>query len=224
MTNALQDWLPANLIPDSRRAVKKGRTLSRGAQARAAEAAARLGEQRSWSRYAGAAALGFAAGVAVLGARKVGMQAITSLAGDWFDTLKAEHRLVETLFALVNKTEPHETGKRTALLAHIAYALVKHDLEESQVIYPAIREAGGEEAAKHLAAEHFDIKTYLHELAVTPKDDPQWMTTMHALQALITEHVREEEQDIYPDFHHKMSKEQNAKLTLALNREGIKLA
>ena len=207
-----------------KKAQKKAKKRGHDAQVWAHDYADHFNEPQTWAPLAVAGAVGFAAGVAALAARKVAMQAVTSVAGDWFETLKAEHKLVDKLFDAVNATEEHDTAKREAILAKISYALLKHTVEEETVIYPALRGVDQEMAARHLAAEHFDIKTYLHELAETPKDDPRWMQTMRQLQSVVKTHVREEEQDIYPTFHAKMTKEENGHLTMAMNREGLKLA
>lgn len=208
---------------------RRARKMRRELQHRTSDYAALAAEQKGWAKYAGVAAVGFIAGAVAISSRKLAMQATTAIAGDWLHQLKLEHREVEKLFDLVNATQTGDTGKRTALLAHIQYALLKHGLQEETVIYPALRDghhgdAPHAQSAKQLAAEHFDIKTYLHELAETPKDDPKWMSTMRELQTLIAAHVREEEEDIYPPFHEKLSKAENAKLTAAMNREGVKLA
>lgn len=178
----------------------------------------------SWLPIVGVAGVGFVAGMAVLGARKLGMQATTAIAGDWLRQLKLEHRLAETLFEAGLRTKSHETGKRTLILAHLAYALIKHGLQEEAVIYPALRDDGKTGAAKTLAAEHFDIKTYLHDLAEMPKNDPRWIEIWTAFYKLIKHHVAEEEQDVLPAFHDRLSPKQNAHLTRAMNREGVKLA
>jgi len=178
----------------------------------------------SWGQLAAAAAAGFVAGVAVLGARKAAMQGMTAIAGDWFAQLKAEHRLAETLFDLILETREHETGKRTALFAKLTYALVKHQLQEENVVYPALRDADQATAAKHLAAEHFDMKTYLHELQEMAKDDPRWLKKLYQFRRLVLDHVKEEEEQIFPAFHDRLSDEQNAHIGKAMNREGIKLA
>ena len=52
--------------------------------ARVADQAVRAAGRKGRPKLFGAAFLGFAAGVAVLGARKAAMQATTGLAGDWF--------------------------------------------------------------------------------------------------------------------------------------------
>ena len=172
----------------------------------------------------GAAAAGFAAGVVLLAGRKAGMQLTTAVTGDWLRQLEAEHRQAEFLFKLGSKTREHQTVRRTAILGHLAYALLKHGLQEETVIYPAMRELGtGDEPAK-LAAEHFEIKTYLHRLAETPKDDPKWIRDWNDFHELVAHHVREEEDEVFPELHERLSAKENRHLTFAMNREGVKLA
>lgn len=172
----------------------------------------------------GAAAVGFVAGVALLTGRKAGMQATTAIAGDWLRQLELEHRQAEFLFKLGSKTKEHQTVRRTAILGHLTYALLKHGLQEETVIYPALREAGVADEPSKLAAEHFEIKTYLHRLAETPRNDPRWIRDWNDFHELVAHHVREEEDEVFPGFHERMSSRQNLHLTLAMNREGVKLA
>jgi hemerythrin superfamily protein len=199
-------------------------TGRKGAMARAAEKAVRLTGRAGWPRLAGMAALGFVVGVAALGGRKVAMQATTAVAGDWFAALKADHRLVDKLFGLLLGTEDHETAKRQLLFSKIAYALAKHQFEEEHVVYPALRDGGAAETPKHLDAEHFDMKTYVHELLEMPRNDPRWIRKATSLHRLIQAHVREEEEIVFPALHERLSSKENAHLTRAMHREGLKLA
>lgn len=188
--------------------------------ARAARAAGRGG----WPKLAGVAALGFVAGVAMLGARKVAMQATTGLAGDWFAALKADHKLVDGLFKVLLETGEDETGKRQLLLSKITYALAKHQFEEEHVIYPALLAGGRAETPKHLASEHFEMKSLMHSLSEMAKDDPRWLGTARGLHKLIGEHVREEEEIVFPALQARLTARENAHLTRAMHREGLKLA
>lgn len=185
---------------------------------------ARSGSRTSGVRLAAAVGLGFLAGVVLLSSRKVAMTATSAIAGDWFAQLKLEHRQVDALFETACSTRDDEPGKRTALLGKISYALNVHALQEENVIYPALRDIDEGASSKALAAEHFDMKTYLHELHETPADDPRWLSKMKAFRKLVRSHVRDEEDHIYPTFHARLSAEQNAKLTKAMSREGVKLA
>lgn len=175
---------------------------------------------------AGAAALGFVAGMFVVPARKLAHQGLEAAVGknDWFEILKLEHAAVNTLFEQLLQTDDTQTKKRTALLLAIKQGLTKHALQEEDVVYPALREAGIEADTKELYAEHADIKTYLHELEIKPKDDPSWLERVRAFHTLIQHHVRDEEDEIYPRFQSQLSAEQNAKITKRMNIEGMLLA
>ena len=175
---------------------------------------------------AGAAALGFVAGMFAVPARKLAHQGLESALAknDWFEILKLEHAAVNALFDQLLQTDETQTKKRTALLLAIKQGLTKHGLQEEDVVYPALREAGIEADAKELYAEHADIKTYLHELETKPKDDPTWLERVRAFHALIQHHVKDEEEEIYPRFQAQLSEEQNSKLTKRMNVEGFLLA
>jgi hemerythrin superfamily protein len=191
---------------------------------RAAESAIRLAGRASWPRMARAAALGFALGVAALGARKVMVQAATGLAGDWFAALKTDHKLVDALFGLLERTRDEDTAKRGLLFSKIVAALAKHQFEEEHVVYPTLLDGGPAETAKHLDAEHFEMKISMHELSEMAKDDPRWLDKAKALRRLVQAHVREEEEIVFPRLRERLSAKENAHLTRALNREGMKLA
>jgi hemerythrin superfamily protein len=187
------------------------------------EAKSFAGSRAGWA--IAAAGAGVAIGLLLNPARKVAWQAHEAVAGDWVEVLKAEHRMVEAAFEAVFATEQHETGKRAALFKKINWALLKHGVQEEIVIYPALREvATEEEAAKHLYEDHADIKTHLYTLANMPKDDGRWINVMRELRALVERHIREEEDEVFPTFRDRLSKEENRKLTLDLHREGVRLA
>ena len=176
---------------------------------------------------AAGAAVGFIAGMAAHTARKLahqGAEVVATGGGDWLDVLKLEHRAVNTLFEQLLETDETQTKKRTALLLGIKQGLTKHALQEEDVVYPALREAGIETDTKELYAEHADIKTYLHELEQRPKDDPQWIERVRAFHSLIQHHVREEEEEIYPRFKGQLSLEADKKLTKRMHLEGLLLA
>ncbi|MCR5873632.1 hemerythrin domain-containing protein [Phenylobacterium sp. J426] len=175
-------------------------------------------------RLATGAALGFVAGLALPHARKAVAQGPSLAAGDWVDALKAEHRLVEKTFEALLQTTADEPMKRQMLLTKIAYALTKHAVEEENVIYPAMMENGREEQARHLVEDHGDVKTFIYDLRRMPTDDPRWIDTARQFFAQLQEHVREEEDDIFPTFREALPQEENARLTRMMNWEGFKVA
>lgn len=179
----------------------------------------------NWGALAGAAAVGLMAGLAANAGRKAAVQAIsTGAAGDWFEALRNEHRHVEKTFQAILRTSSNDRMKREMMFKMLKHALQKHAVEEENVIYPALRMSAMDGAAKELFHDHADIKTALLVLERMPADAPQWLETVRELQSKVMEHVREEEEHIFPAFHQKMDKEENRKLSKLMHLEGVKTA
>ncbi len=172
----------------------------------------------------GAAMAGAAVGLAANVGRKLFVQFGASPGSDWLDSLKAEHEMALAIFDKIEATDDEQTMMRSHLLTKLKYALTKHALEEENVVYPALRQANETEEADELNSDHGYVKTYLYELENLPNDDPQWIARVRDFRAMIEEHMREEENEIFPRLRSRLSDEQNAKLTSAMNKEGFKFA
>ncbi|HET9511161.1 MAG TPA: hemerythrin domain-containing protein [Sphingomonas sp.] len=175
-------------------------------------------------KLAGAVVAGVALGMLAMIARKAAVQAPTYLAGDWDDALAAEHKAVLKLFDALEATGPDATIKRSILLTQMKHALAKHALEEENTIYPALREAGDVAGADELNAEHGYVKQYLYELDNMPNTGDAFLAKVRKFRADIEDHMREEEQSLFPALKAKLSPERNKQLTMAMNKEGFKLA
>jgi hemerythrin superfamily protein len=173
---------------------------------------------------AGAAIAGAAVGIAANFGRKFLMQMPSASAGDWFEALKAEHAATLAVFDQLEATDDSQTTMRATLLMKLKYALTKHAHEEEAVIYPALRQANSAHDADALNSEHGYVKTYLYELERLPKDSPDWLARVRDFRAMLEEHIRMEEEEVFPAFRQIMSEEQNAKLTKLMNKEGFKMA
>ena len=173
---------------------------------------------------AGAALAGAAVGLAANFGRKFLVQMPAAAAGDWFETLKAEHAATLAVFDLIEGTNDSQTTLRTTLLMKLKYALTKHAHEEESIIYPALRQANSAHDADALNAEHGYVKTYLYELENLRKDSPDWLARVRDFRAMLEEHIRMEEDEVYPAFKQIMTEAQNAKLTTLMNKEGFKMA
>ncbi len=172
----------------------------------------------------GAAMAGAAVGLAANIGRKLFVQFTSGASGDWFEALKTEHQMTLAIFDKIEATDDNQTMARTSLLAKLKYALSKHAIEEEMVIYPALRQAAESDEADDLTSDHGYVKTYLYELENMANDDPQWIARVRDFRAMIEEHMREEEEEIFPRLRNKLSEDQNAKLTSAMNKEGFKFA
>lgn len=172
----------------------------------------------------GAAVAGAAVGLAANVGRKLFVQFTGAASGDWFDVLRAEHEATLLLFDKIESTSDEQTTARTTLLAKLKYALTKHAHQEEAIVYPALRQANLAHDADALNAEHGYVKTYLYELETLPRDSAEWLARVRDFRAMISEHMKMEENEVFPAFRAQLSDDQNARLTAKMNKEGFKMA
>ncbi len=182
------------------------------------------GTGNSTGTLIGVAAAGAVLGVAAMIGRKAVVQAPTALAGDWDIALAAEHAATLKVFDALQATTSKNTTKRSMLLANLKHMLSKHAFQEENVIYPALRDAGKTDAADQLNGEHGYVKQYLYELTNCPKDSERFLDILARFRSDLEKHVREEEDELFPNLKAQLSEEQNKLLTKAMNKEGFKLA
>jgi hemerythrin superfamily protein len=171
----------------------------------------------------GALAAGAAIGIGANWARKFLQQKSESMmaGNEWDEILKLEHRATLAKFDLLLATEDDEKAKRASLVKTIHYALNKHAHQEEQVVYPALRQANETVDADHLEHEHGYVKTYLYRLENMDKSSPDFLPTVREFRNLIAEHVRMEEDQVYPRFKSSLTEEQNKKITMLMNKHGM---
>jgi iron-sulfur cluster repair protein YtfE (RIC family) len=172
----------------------------------------------------GAAMAGAAVGIAANVGRKLFVQFTSGATGDWFEALKTEHRMTLALFDKLEATDDSQGLTRSTLLMKLKNALVKHAHQEESVIYPALRQANAAHDADALNSEHGYVKTYLYELETIPNTSPEWLARLRDFRAMIEEHIRMEEDEVFPAFQKLMTPEQNARITSLMNKEGFKVA
>ena len=179
----------------------------------------------SWSEGAGpvlAAALGGAAiGFAANYGRKFITQAVSGLSGDWDEVLATEHDLTLAVFDKMLATDSSQTWKRSMLLMQLTHVLDKHAHEEEMVVYPALRDAGQAAEADQLNGEHGYIKTFLYELGQMGPEGSTWLEKVREFRALVAEHAKMEEEQVFPAFKRGLDDEQNAKITSLVNKDGF---
>jgi hemerythrin-like domain-containing protein len=170
------------------------------------------------------AAAGVATGILANLLRKAAVQAPTAMAGNWDTALAAEHSAALKIFDLLEKTSSHATGRRSFLLMQLKHAISKHAFQEENVVYAMMRDQGLTDAADHLNHEHGYVKQYFFDLTEMSKDDPAWLPKLKEFRGMIEKHMREEENDLFPKLRNQLSDEQNTHITIAMNKEGLKLA
>ena len=172
----------------------------------------------------GAALAGAAIGLAANYGRKLLMQGMEAMAGDWDEILALEHDATMAIFDKMLATDETQSFKRKMLLMKLTHALDKHAHQEEMVVYPALREAGIRVEADQLESEHGEVKTYLYELQKIGPEAPNWLEKVREFRSLVSRHAHMEEEQVFPSFKANLSEDQNADITSLVNRDGFWMA
>lgn len=156
--------------------------------------------------------------------RKLAVQAPTMLKKRWDEALAAEHKATLLLLDTIESTDQDDVGKRTILLTQLKHALGKHAFQEENTIYPMMRERGLLEQAQELNEDHGEVKRLLFDLTELERSDPQWIVKVRELRADLEEHMAAEENELFPKLRRVLSETENDHLSVAMNKEGLKLA
>jgi hemerythrin superfamily protein len=179
----------------------------------------------STGTIAGIAVAGAAAGLLLNLARKAAIQAPSALKGkDWDEALALEHAAVAKLLDAMIESDDDATARRTTHFLQVKHALLKHSVQEENVVYPALRDAGLTEGADELNHDHGYVKQYLFELENMDKAGPAFREKVREFKTLIMKHVDEEENVLYPKLKAQLSDEQNKKIAMSMNKEGLMVA
>jgi hemerythrin superfamily protein len=117
---------------------------------------------------------------------------------DAVSLLQLDHRLVEELF---NEFQ-HAQGLQVQPLAERICKLLRvHTQIEEELLYPVARRTIAEkDLVDDALAEHNAAKTLIARIEKMSADDQQYRATMDELAAAITEHVEEEEGELFPQL------------------------
>ena len=112
------------------------------------------------------------------------------------DLLKEDHREVEQLF---QSFEEADGRSRQGIADEAMKALEIHTKIEESLMYPAIREATGEEDMMDEAKEeHHIVKLLIKELHKMKASAEGYKAKFKVLSELVKHHVQEEEQEMFP--------------------------
>lgn len=156
--------------------------------------------------------------------RKAAVQGISASAGNWADSLAAEHKVVLAIFDRMLDTDDDQTKKRALLLLQLGHALDKHAYAEEHVVYPCLRETNDASVAELLETEHGEVKTYLHRLSNMPKDSPEWLGVVSEFRASVAHHAAMEEKEVFPQLRAHIDEAMDKKITKEVNKAGFLMA
>ncbi|WAC22829.1 hemerythrin domain-containing protein [Blastomonas sp. SL216] len=163
------------------------------------------------------------AAIANLG-RKMAVQAPTAMAHDWCEGLIKEHKATLAVIDKLEQLSPEQTDRRAMLLMNLTHMIAKHAMQEENVIYPVLRRGENGQVADALNSDHGEVKAMLYELGHMEKGDAAFGETLGRLRTALDDHMRQEENELFPALRARLSDEENKKLSREMNMAGLMLA
>jgi len=89
---------------------------------------------------------------------------------------------------------------------------VHHELEEDLLLSILNNNKDVKDESLESQEEHFVLNMLLLDLADFPKDNPRWMVKFKVLVEIITHHLNEEEEDLFPEAEEHVSENKQKEL------------
>ena len=118
------------------------------------------------------------------------------------ELLMQDHKLVKKLLEELSTTTDRAVKKRAELLQRIEHELQIHTALEEDILYPAIKQAGGKEEAKmyyEAKEEHRTVDSLvLPDLLHTETGTVAFAGRVKVMKELLEHHIEEEESELFP--------------------------
>ena len=116
-----------------------------------------------------------------------------------YQILMQDHRLTDQIFSDIEKTTAAEVRRREQLFADLRKGLETYNVVEENIFYPEIESLSAtRELVGDAFDEHAEIDAILQEIAELPTDKDEWSERIAELKVVVQEHVRKEEDRIFP--------------------------
>lgn len=139
---------------------------------------------------------------------------------DVVDLILKDHRELERLF----ETLLNEPDKRAGLVPVMTTLLTAHSRAEESEVYPAAREAGGEDDVEHSQKEHLEADQLAKKVAATDPDSDDFPAVLRELVDALKHHIEEEETTVLSGMRERMDtgrREQLGEAFLAARKEHL---
>jgi len=127
---------------------------------------------------------------------------------DAITLLKDDHKTVERLFKEFEKAGDRAVKAKRKLADQVIEELTTHAYIEETVFYPAARKAAPDSVSHVLESieEHHVVVWMLSELAGMDPADERFTAKVTVLIENVRHHVKEEEQDFFPEVRKAMGR------------------
>ncbi|MEO6433858.1 MAG: hemerythrin domain-containing protein [Sphingomicrobium sp.] len=139
------------------------------------------------------------------------------MAKDIFDRLKQDHDKHRKLIAAIEKTSG-DTPERRDLFETFKIDSKAHAASEEVTLYAILMgEVEMREYARHAAADHHEIDDAIKEVEETDFRSSGWLAKFKTLKDAYLEHIKEEEDTIFPDARKDLGEAKSIELRDAFN-------
>ncbi|MEU2349519.1 hemerythrin domain-containing protein [Modestobacter sp. NPDC049651] len=126
---------------------------------------------------------------------------------DVVDILTTDHHEVLDLVGAIPAADPEQ---RRDIADTIIAELMRHSVAEEMYVYPAMRDhlPNGAEEVEHDTREHQQLVELMKEWESVDSADPRFLEVLGRLEAVLRDHVQDEEADQFPKLRTHLSREQ----------------
>ena len=126
---------------------------------------------------------------------------------DVIEILTTDHREVLTLVGQIPAADPE---RRRDLADTVIAELMRHSVAEEMYVYPAMRDhlPDGESKVRHDVQEHQELEEVMKELEGVDAADPRFLEVLGRLEAILRDHVSDEETEQFPLLRAHLSRDQ----------------
>ena len=127
---------------------------------------------------------------------------------DVIEVLTTDHTEVTSLIAQIRGSSAVE--ERRDLADTLISELVRHSVAEEMFVYPAMKEhlPDGDQAVEHDVQEHKQLERIMKELEGAEPSDPTFDGLITQLEAVLRDHVQDEETEQFPKLRASIPHEQ----------------
>jgi hemerythrin superfamily protein len=126
---------------------------------------------------------------------------------DVVDVLTTDHHEVLELVRQIPAADP---AQRRDMADTVIAELMRHSVAEEMYVYPAMTDhlPDGEAAVRHDVEEHQQLVERMKELESVDSADPRFLEVLGRLEAVLRDHVSDEENEQFPALRARLTREQ----------------
>jgi hemerythrin superfamily protein len=130
---------------------------------------------------------------------------------DVVDVLTTDHREALQLVEQIPAADP---ATRRDLTDTLIAELMRHSVAEEMYVYPAMRThlPDGDASVQHDIEEHQQLEEAMKGLESLDSADPKFLETLGSLEAVLRDHVQDEETEQFPQLRTRIPREELVEL------------